>query len=147
MSEFEHGVSWSSCHTMSSSVLSSSLVIEHFLNGLMMIAGLIESHAVFTHCITIGSGGRFRLPAAVCSAVPDIIHVDPSSQSLHLRGWLTEMSSSCKIDGKPPGMTLVLWHMFVSCLTLSTRCVRNWFQTSRLFVLTIPLPVHLPHAF
>ena len=47
----EHGVS------RSSSVPSSSLVIEHFLNGLMMIAGLIESHAVLTHCITIGSGG------------------------------------------------------------------------------------------
>ena len=45
---------------MSSSVLSSSLVIEHFLNALMMIAGSIEFQAVLTHCVTISSGGMFN---------------------------------------------------------------------------------------
>ena len=52
-----HGALRSSCHRLSSSVPSSSLVIEHFLNALTMIAGSIESHAVFTHCVTIGNDG------------------------------------------------------------------------------------------
>ena len=60
MSESEHGMS------RLSSVPCSLLVIEHFLNALMMIARSIESQAILTHCITICSGGRFRLPAAVC---------------------------------------------------------------------------------
>ena len=79
MSESEHGMS---CST---SVPCSLLVIEHFLNALMMIARLIESQANLTHCVTIGSDGRFRLPAVVCSTVLDIIHVNHSSRSLHLK--------------------------------------------------------------
>ena len=53
MSESAHGVSWSSCHKMSSSVSSILLVNEHFLNTLMMIAGSIESQAVLTHCVVV----------------------------------------------------------------------------------------------
>ena len=78
MSESVHDASWSSCHKMSSSVLSSLLVIKHFLNALMMIDGSIDSHAILTHYVMICSGGRFMLPVVVCSAVPDIIHVDHS---------------------------------------------------------------------
>ena len=143
MSESAHGASRSSCHKMPSSVPSSSLVIEHFLNALMMIAGSIESQAVLTHCVTIGSGGRFMLLAAVCSAVPDIIHVDHSLRSLQMKGWFTEPWSGCKTEVRPPGMTaiLVLWHLLVCCLTLSTRYARNRSQTSRLFLFTIP-PSH-----
>ena len=44
MSESVHGALRSSCHRMLSSVPFSSLVIEHFLNALTMIAGSIESH-------------------------------------------------------------------------------------------------------
>ena len=65
LSESAHGASRSSCHRMSSSVPSSSLVIEHFLNALTMIAGSIESHAVLTHCVTVGNDGLFRLPIDV----------------------------------------------------------------------------------
>ena len=104
-----------------------------------MIAVSTESHAVFTHCVTIGNDGLFRLPAAVCSTVSDIIHADHCSRSLHLKVWFTETPSGCKIEVRPPVMTamLVLWPLLVRCLTLSTRCAHNWSQTSRLFVLTI----------
>ena len=64
MSESVHDASRSFCHNMLFSVPSSSLVIKYFLNSLMMIAGSIESQAVLTLCVTIGSGGRFMLPAA-----------------------------------------------------------------------------------
>jgi len=74
------------------------MLIEHFLNDLVMMAGSIESQAVFTHCVTTDNDGHFRLPAAVHLKEPDNIQADHSSQSLYLNGWLMDSSSGCRID-------------------------------------------------
>ena len=87
MSESAHGAS------RSSSIPSSLLVI----------AGSIESHAVFTHCVTIGNDGLLGLTAAGCSTVSDIIHADHCSRSLHLKGGLQRRQAVEKLKSGPPG--------------------------------------------
>ena len=130
MPEPAQGVSRSSCHKMSSSVPYSSLVSEHFLNALMMIAGSIKSQAVLTHYGTIGSGGLFMLPAAVCSAILDMLL---STHSHDPCQWRESDVPAC---GPPVSFSV---HLASSAVTPAgsvhkSRCdnvVRMWVQLKR----------------
>jgi len=129
---------------------SKSLLIEHFLKDLEMIAQPIESQAIFTHCVTPGNEGCLKMPAAVRSKEPHDIQADHSSRSLHLNGWLMNTSSGWRIDVSPPPWDdgdICVVATVVRCFTLLVRWARNCSKTSRLLVFITPPPGRLPQTF